>query len=35
MRITAAVLQKAAGLVSRRRIELEELERGSPYDDGC
>lgn len=33
MRITAAVMQKADGMLTRRRIELEELELDAPYDD--
>jgi aryl-alcohol dehydrogenase len=33
MRITAAVMQKADGTLTRRRITLEELELDSPYDD--
>ena len=33
MRITAAVMTHADGVVSRRRIELEEVELDDPYDD--
>lgn len=33
MRITAAVMQKSDGMLTRRRIELEEVELDSPYDD--
>lgn len=33
MRITAAVMQKADGTLTRRRIELEEVELDDPYDD--
>lgn len=33
MRITAAVMTHADGMVSRRRIEREEVELDDPYDD--
>jgi len=33
MRITAAVMEKADGTLTRRRIELEEVELDAPYDD--
>jgi aryl-alcohol dehydrogenase len=33
MRIAAAVMTHADGVVSRRRIELEEVELDDPYDD--
>src|SRR3954465_3745963 len=33
MRITAAVMEKADGTLSRRRIALEDVELDAPYDD--
>lgn len=33
MRITAAVMEKADGTLTRRRIALEEVELDAPYDD--
>jgi len=33
MRITAAVMQRSDGTLTRRRLELEEVELDDPYDD--